>query len=79
MRTLIHDWTEQAACLEVDPELFFPVSTHGPGEEQVMAAKAVCARCPVREQCLAYALDTRQAEGVWGGTDPAQRGVRIRR
>ncbi|WP_235030758.1 WhiB family transcriptional regulator [Nonomuraea solani] len=45
----------------------------GPGQSQVEQAKHVCGGCPVREPCLAYALDTRQAYGVWGGTDPGQR------
>ncbi|KAB8195195.1 WhiB family transcriptional regulator [Nonomuraea phyllanthi] len=67
------DWTRRAACLDLDPELFFPISAEGPGRSQVEQAKHVCARCPVREACLAYALDTRQAYGVWGGTDPDQR------
>ncbi|MFI6595958.1 WhiB family transcriptional regulator [Nonomuraea sp. NPDC050536] len=68
-----YDWTEQAACLSVDPELFFPISGSGPGQAQIRQAKAVCGRCHVREPCLAYALDTQQPHGVWGGTDPLQR------
>ncbi|WP_214322809.1 WhiB family transcriptional regulator [Nonomuraea sediminis] len=68
-----HEWTERAACLDTDPELFFPISAEGPSSQQFSRAKAVCGRCQVREQCLAYALETRQAHGVWGGTDPHQR------
>ncbi|MED7923575.1 WhiB family transcriptional regulator [Nonomuraea sp. LP-02] len=67
------DWTRRAACLDQDPELFFPISMEGPSQSQVEEAKAVCRGCPVREPCLAYALSTRQAYGVWGGTDPEQR------
>ncbi|WP_345564246.1 WhiB family transcriptional regulator [Nonomuraea rosea] len=67
------DWTRRASCLDLDPELFFPISLEGPSHSQVEQAKQVCANCPVREPCLAYALDTRQAYGVWGGTDPEQR------
>ncbi|HEX4812660.1 MAG TPA: WhiB family transcriptional regulator [Nonomuraea sp.] len=67
------DWTRQAACLDLDPELFFPISMEGPSQSQVERAKAVCHDCPVREPCLEYALSTRQAYGVWGGTDPVQR------
>jgi WhiB family transcriptional regulator, redox-sensing transcriptional regulator len=67
------DWTRKAACLDLDPELFFPISMEGPSQSQVERAKAVCRGCPVREPCLEYALDTRQAYGVWGGTDPLQR------
>ncbi|MFC4010418.1 WhiB family transcriptional regulator [Nonomuraea purpurea] len=67
------DWTRRAACLDLDPELFFPISMEGPGRSQVEQAKHICQGCPVREPCLAYALDTNQAYGVWGGTDPAER------
>ncbi|MGP3913530.1 WhiB family transcriptional regulator [Nonomuraea sp. 10N515B] len=67
------DWTRRAACLDLDPELFFPISLEGPSQSQVERAKSVCHRCPVREPCLEYALATRQAYGVWGGTDPEQR------
>ncbi|MER6579613.1 WhiB family transcriptional regulator [Nonomuraea sp. NPDC001023] len=67
------NWSRRAACLELDPELFFPISLEGPGRSQVEKAKTICGRCPVRRPCLQYALDTRQAHGVWGGTDPEQR------
>ena len=61
------DWRHRARCRDVDPELFFPVGTTGPAEAQVQSAKAICALCPVREECLQWALDTAQDAGVWGG------------
>jgi WhiB family redox-sensing transcriptional regulator len=55
--------------------MFFPASDADAGD-----AKAVCANCPVREQCLEWALATRQEEGVWGGlTDNERRRLRRRR
>ncbi|WP_372476614.1 WhiB family transcriptional regulator [Pseudonocardia terrae] len=49
------DWRAQAACVGEDPELFFPVVEEGPlCEDQVTAAKKVCARCPVRDACLEW-------------------------
>ena len=60
-------WRTAAACQSCDPELFFPLSSSGPAVEQIAQAKQVCARCPVRPQCLAFALRTHQAHGVWGG------------
>jgi WhiB family redox-sensing transcriptional regulator len=60
-------WTDLAACRFEDPELFFPISTKGPGRAQTEEAKAVCARCPVRQECLEYALATHQEAGIWGG------------
>lgn len=66
-------WMPDAVCRgTVDPELFFPVSEVGPGVRQVIEAKAVCARCPVRSACLAFALD-RDVDGVWGGTTQGER------
>ncbi|MFC4062215.1 WhiB family transcriptional regulator [Planomonospora corallina] len=69
----ITHWSRLAACLSEDPELFFPISPHGPGQMQHELAKAVCRRCPVRTQCLEYALSTHQMHGVWGGTSPDER------
>jgi WhiB family redox-sensing transcriptional regulator len=41
----------------------------------ITEAKAVCAACDVRRECLAFALATRQPYGVWGGTSPEERQV----
>ena len=71
-------WIEQAGCLEEDPELFFPVGYSQPAKEQTSRAKAVCLPCPVRGECLRWALDTCQDAGVWGGLDEEERRV-IRR
>jgi WhiB family redox-sensing transcriptional regulator len=57
------DWRQLAACRHAAPEQFFPVSASGPSLDQVTQAKAICAGCPVRQQCLAFALDTRQDHG----------------
>jgi WhiB family redox-sensing transcriptional regulator len=67
------EWVRQARCIGVDPELFFPVGSTGPALAQVEAAKAVCAMCPVRPECLQWALATGQDAGVWGGTSEEER------
>ena len=67
------DWRHRARCRDVDPELFFPVGTTGPAEAQVQSAKAICALCPVRDECLQWALDTAQDAGVWGGLSEEER------
>jgi WhiB family redox-sensing transcriptional regulator len=59
-------------CRRSDPELFFPVSDVGPCTRQVNEAKAVCARCPARSACLAFALE-RDLDGVWGGATGEER------
>jgi len=71
------DWWEAAACRTADPDLFFPVSSLGPGRDEVARAKQVCAGCRVRRQCLQFALATRQAHGVWGGTTEEERRLRV--
>lgn len=60
-------WRQLAACRHADPELFFPVSASGPCLDQVTRAKAVCAGCRVKRQCLVFALGTGQEHGVWAG------------
>jgi WhiB family redox-sensing transcriptional regulator len=72
------DWRESAACRAADPELFYPVSATGPGAADAARAKAVCAGCQVRRQCLQFALATRQLHGVWGGTTEQERQLRFR-
>lgn len=67
------EWVRQARCIGVDPELFFPVGSTGPALAQQEAAKAVCAMCPVRPDCLQWALATGQDAGVWGGTSEEER------
>jgi WhiB family transcriptional regulator, redox-sensing transcriptional regulator len=66
-------WTAQAACLGCDPDLFFP--SRG---ESCVEAKAVCRVCPVRVECLEFALATGEAHGIWGGASERER-RRIRR
>ncbi len=66
-------WYADAACLGLPAQLgrdpWFPEG-HG---AQPAEAIAVCADCPVREQCLAHALDHGVRDGVWGGLSAQQR------
>ena len=72
-------WKTLAACGSADPDLFFPVSAAGcTNQAQVAEAKAVCARCLVRRQCLDFAIHTRQMHGIWGGTTEEERYAAIR-
>jgi WhiB family redox-sensing transcriptional regulator len=66
-------WRDQASCIGVDTALFFPVGVTGEAETQIDAAKAVCRRCPVQDACLAFAVQTNQEYGVWGGTSEEER------
>jgi WhiB family redox-sensing transcriptional regulator len=73
------EWWSRAACATADPELFFPISYAGPALRQVAKAKAVCARCQIREECLGYALSAGPIQGVWGGTTEEERRILQRR
>jgi WhiB family redox-sensing transcriptional regulator len=66
-------WAGAAACSGVNPDLFFP-DRGGDTTE----AKKVCAVCPVRRECLDYALEAGEVHGVWGGLSERQR-RRVRR
>ncbi len=66
-------WQDRAACSGVDPELFFPAKG-----ESLAPAKAICAGCPVRVECLEYALTHNERYGIWGGTSERER-RRLRR
>ena len=66
-------WRLLAACADYDPDLFFPIGSSRPASRQTERAKAVCAKCPVRLECLDWAQTTGQTHGVWGGLDEEQR------
>ncbi len=69
-------WQAQAVCRGVDAALFFAPNYFERRDEKdarEAKAKAICARCPVREPCLAYALSIREPHGVWGGANELER------
>ena len=72
------EWRAAGACLSADPELFFPVAQGSAADGQTSSALRVCAGCPVRQQCLDFAMTTGEAHGIWGGTTPDER-IRARR
>ena len=67
--TLTMGWSHPLAeCRGMDPELFLPQR----GDATPPAAIAACARCPVRAECLACAIDHKEV-GYWGGTSERKR------
>jgi WhiB family transcriptional regulator, redox-sensing transcriptional regulator len=66
-------WREDAACFGASGVDFFADDPLTLGR-----AKALCAGCPVRDDCLAFAIETNQSQGVWGGYEPTER-ARLRR
>lgn len=71
--TLDRTWQNEANCLGVDPDLFFPERGASTRE-----AKEVCNNCVVREECLEYAIANSEKFGIWGGLSERER-RRIRR
>ena len=73
------DWWQQAGCRDADPDLFAYDPTTDP-LATAEAAKAVCAGCPVTDDCLGFALGTMRASqdltGIYGGLTPAERASR---
>lgn len=67
------DWQDEANCLGVDPDLFFPERGASTRE-----AKEVCRGCVVRLDCLEYALVNGEKFGIWGGLSERER-RRLRR
>jgi len=61
-------WRQRAACRGTDLDLFFPERGEPAGP-----ARQVCARCPVRQTCLEYALINRITHGIWGGLTERER------
>jgi WhiB family transcriptional regulator, redox-sensing transcriptional regulator len=66
-------WSDLAACLGMDPSFFFPEN-----KLDSVTAKSVCAACPVRLECLEFALPQEDLDGVWGGLNERER-RRLRR
>ena len=68
-----YTWRDRAICRDTDPDLFFPVGTTGQALVQIARAKEVCDECPVKIDCLEYALETNQDSGIWGGLAEEER------
>lgn len=69
-------WRDAAACRGEDSSYFFAPSyfeKRWEKDAREAEAKAICARCPVREPCLRFALSTREPHGVWGGLNETER------
>jgi hypothetical protein len=63
------EWMRKGSCRTTSIDFF----SDNPLE--IEHAKAVCADCPVRIECLLYAKSNHEEVGVWGGTTPAERGI----
>jgi WhiB family redox-sensing transcriptional regulator len=63
-----HHWREAARCAQIGGDSWFPDNARTHRE-----ALAICGACPVRAQCLEYAIEHEMVHGIWGGTAPRER------
>lgn len=68
-RHIAAGWMGRAACKGMDPALFFPEPYQG------AKGRPVCLRCPVRWECLDYALVAMERGGIWGGHNDGERAL----
>lgn len=66
-------WRERAACRGMDQFSFFGNEMGVIPPIDLAFAKATCAVCLVKDQCLSVALSNRERYGIWGGLTPAER------
>lgn len=82
-------WMARGLCHAegADPEMWYADALHGQGDDPseasdprmaeqskvVREAQMICRRCPVRRECLDYAMTNGEAWGVWGATTPRMR------
>lgn len=70
------DWMDAASCRAegVDPDWFFGDRNDHASRAR---AKAVCATCPVKAECLQFALSAPSSSfydfGIWAGTTAGER------
>jgi WhiB family transcriptional regulator, redox-sensing transcriptional regulator len=60
-------WRRSALCLGRDPEMWYPTGAGG------VEAAAICEECPVRLECLKWALANNERDGIWGGVSARKR------
>lgn len=73
----IPEWQDRAACLDYDPDLWFP---EWPKSNEYREARRICNGCPVRKECLELGLELAPKYGMFGGLTPGEReSIRMRR
>lgn len=80
--SLQEPWQLRAACRGPDTWLFFPPShaeRKDEREQREERAKTICGRCPVKVDCLEYALRHREPYGIWGGLTESERAAVLAR
>ena len=69
-------WQIRAACRGPQAAVFFPPPQFERKDEKSdreTRAKAICATCVVKKDCLEYAVAIREPHGIWGGLNEVER------
>ena len=70
------EWQFDAACRGETASSFYPPVQFERKELRIArerVAKSICAPCPVRQECLSFALRTAEPHGIWGGLNELER------
>lgn len=79
-RVVDWSWVDDAACVDhPEPWIFFPEARTSTTVNDAARAKAVCNRCPVRAECLDYAIEHNEMHGIWGGMNRRNRQAELQR
>jgi len=73
------DWRDSAACLRSGLD-FYPAATGAGNKHTRMTVKTAlkrCFACPVRLDCLRWAVENKEYYGIWGGTTERERRAMI--
>lgn len=76
------EWQGRAACKGPQSSIFFPPSSFERKDDKDRRegnAKGICASCPVRQDCLNYAMEIREPHGIWGGLTEGERRALVNR
>lgn len=66
-------WHDDGACNGTSGDWVSPANRHTNRYRAKQLELAVCAQCPVQAECLAFALETKETNGIWGGMFPDER------
>lgn len=74
------DWRDEGACVGQPAVLWYAnePSSEANGTAMYREGKRICESCPVQHECLEWALDTKEAFGLWGGVTPRGRSKLLR-
>ncbi len=63
-------WRDDSVCRGFDISVFFPDESDATA---IAHAREICGSCPVQDDCVSYAVENNQNEGIWGGTTRQER------